>query len=313
MEIEITDLKFRKFAIILDNVFTKDECDSLIELSEKNPTNYKNVPNHYQEKLNKGWVNVDKNLADTLFDKMKSFIPIDYKGLPVIGLNERLSFLKYSRGEYNPYSENGIYDEDLYNSILYSEVKYLIALIYLNDLKEEDGGETIFNKDTENGVYQDYCVIPKVGRVLLFEDYFNQEGSILYNGLKYCIQTYVMYDGTKEKDFIEKDFIEKEINENNKYCIYYTNTSKTEASHIEFTTYCNGEEYFYERDFCETEKQCSDCGSLVLQCNDLAGRYRCNSNVRQCYNCLKYLIDYMYDCDNNNFDEIYLDCCEYCG
>ena len=306
MEIEITDLKFRKFAIILDNVFSKDECDSLIELSEKNPKNYENVPNHFfHQKPNKGWVCVDKKLADTLFGKMKSFIPIDYQELPIIGLNERLSFLKYSPGEYNPEYENGICDEDLYNSIQGSEVEHLIALIYLNDLKEEDGGETIFNKDTENGVYQDYCVIPKVGRVLLFEDYFNHEGSILYNGLKYCIQTYVMYDGTKEKDFIEK-----EINENNKYCIYYTNKCKTKAYYIKCTTYCNGEEYIYERDFCETEKQCSGCGSLVLQCND---GNRCNSNVRQCYNCLKYLIDYMYDCDNNNFDEIYLDCCEYCG
>ena len=109
MEIEITDLKFRKFAIILDTVFSKDECNSLIELSEKNPKNYENVPNPYfDEKPNKGWLNVDKKLADTLFDKMKSFIPIDYKGLPVIGLNERLSFLKYSPGECNPE-----YDEDL--------------------------------------------------------------------------------------------------------------------------------------------------------------------------------------------------------
>ena len=308
MEIEITDLKFRKFAIILDNVFTKDECDSLIELSEKNPTNYKNVPIHYffqQEKPNKGWVNVDKNLADTFFDKMKSFIPIDYKGLPVIGLNERLSFLKYSPGEYNPRSENGIDDNNNDDLIFSREVKYLIAIIYLNDLKEEDGGATFFYKDTENGVYQDYCVIPKVGRVLLFEDYFNHEGSILYNGLKYCIHTYIMYGSfTKEEDFKEE-----KINENNKYCIYYTNTNKTEVNYIEFTTYCNEEEYIYKRDFRETENQCPNCGSLMLCCSES----HCDSTVRQCYKCLKYRINYMYDYDNNNFDEIYLDCCEYCG
>jgi hypothetical protein len=304
MEIEITDFKFRKFAIILDNVFTKDECDSLIELSEKNPKNYENVPNHYHQKPNKGWVCVDKKLADTFFDKMKSFIPIDYKGLPVIGLNERLSFLKYSRGEYNPYSENGIYDEDLDNSILSSKVKYLIALIYLNDLKEEDGGATFFYKDTENGVYKDYCVIPKVGRVLLFEDYFNHEGSILYNGLKYCIHTYIMYGSfTKEEDFKEE-----KINENNKYCIYYTNTSKTEASYIEFTTYCNGEEYIYKRDFRETGNQCPNCGSLILCCS----KSHCDNHVKQCYKCLKYLDGYNSYEGDNNFDEIYLDCCEYC-
>lgn len=307
MEIEITDLKFRKFAIILDNVFTKDECDSLIELSEKNPTNYKNVPNHYffqQEKPNKGWVNVDKNLADTFFDKMKSFIPIDYKGLPVIGLNERLSFLKYSPGEYNPCSENGIDDND--DLIFSREVKYLIAIIYLNDLKEEDGGATFFYKDTENGVYQDYCVIPKVGRVLLFEDYFNHEGSILYNGLKHCIHTYIMYGSfTKEEDFKEE-----KINGNNKYCIYYTNTSKTEASYIEFTTYGSEEKYIYERDFCETENQCPNCVTLLLCCSEYS---HCGNPVKQCYKCLKYVDGFDSYEGGNSLDEIYLDCCEFCG
>ena len=40
MEIQITDLQFNKFAIILDNVFTKEECDCLIQLSEEIPENY---------------------------------------------------------------------------------------------------------------------------------------------------------------------------------------------------------------------------------------------------------------------------------
>jgi hypothetical protein len=37
MEIEITDLEFHKFAIILDNVFTKEECDCLHLFSFKTP------------------------------------------------------------------------------------------------------------------------------------------------------------------------------------------------------------------------------------------------------------------------------------
>lgn len=39
------NLKFDKFAIILDNVFTKEECDDLIELSEKIPENYEMAKN----------------------------------------------------------------------------------------------------------------------------------------------------------------------------------------------------------------------------------------------------------------------------
>lgn len=40
MTIEITDLKFNKFAIILDNVFTEEECVKLIKMSEEIPENY---------------------------------------------------------------------------------------------------------------------------------------------------------------------------------------------------------------------------------------------------------------------------------
>ena len=186
-----------------------------------------------------------------------------YKILPVCcpGMKKQDKLLK----KYNKFFSYILKEDNSININNYSvDQLYNKYIIYLNDLKEEDGGATFFYKDTENGVYQDYSVIPKVGRVLLFEDYFNHEGSILYDGLKYCIHTYIMYGSfTKEEDFKEE-----KINENNKYCIYYTNTSKTEASYIEFTTYCNGEEYIYKRDFRETENQCPNCGSLILCCSE---------------------------------------------
>jgi hypothetical protein len=72
----------------------------------------------------------------------------------------------------------------------------------LNDVKEEYGGATAFIKDTYNRIYQDYSVIPKVGRVLLFEHNIEHEGSILKNGLKYCIRTDVMYSITKNNNEI---------------------------------------------------------------------------------------------------------------
>ena len=54
-----------------------------------------------------------------------------------------------------------------------------------------------YSKDIYNKIYQDYSVIPKVGRVLLFQHDIEHEGSILKNGLKYCIRTDVMYSITK--------------------------------------------------------------------------------------------------------------------
>jgi Rps23 Pro-64 3,4-dihydroxylase Tpa1-like proline 4-hydroxylase len=196
MNIEITDLNFNKFAIILDNVFTKEECDSLIKLSEKIPENYEIAKVNYDDEQiidinyrnNKRWLHFDKKLAETFFEKIKSYIPIEFEGNQVSCLNERLSFLKYLPGEYFKPHQDGYYIRPDN-----SEMSYITVQIYLNDLDEKDGGETTFIEDVYNKIYKNYSVIPKVGRVLLFEHDIEHEGSILKNGLKYCIRTDVMY------------------------------------------------------------------------------------------------------------------------
>lgn len=196
MEIQITDLKFNKFAIILDNVFTNEECECLIKLSEETPENYEIAKvNYYDEQIidtnyrnNQRWLHFDKRLAEIIFEKIKSYIPNEFEGNPVSCLNERLSFLKYSPGEYFRAHEDGYYIRPDN-----TERSYITLQIYLNELNEEDGGATTFIKNTFNKIYQDYSVIPKVGRVLLFEHNIEHEGSILKNGLKYCIRTDVMY------------------------------------------------------------------------------------------------------------------------
>ena len=157
MEIEITDLKFNKFAIILDNVFTNEECNNLIKLSEEIPKNYEIAKVTYDDEQiidinyrnNKRWLNFDKKLAETFFKKIKSYIPIEFEGNTVSCLNERLSFLKYSTGEYFRAHEDGYYIRPDN-----SEISYITVQIYLNDLKEEDGGATTFIKDTYNRIYK---------------------------------------------------------------------------------------------------------------------------------------------------------------
>ena len=199
MEIEITDLKFNKFAIILDNVFTKEECYSLIKLSEEIPENYEIAKVSYDDEQvidtayrnNKRWLHFNKKLSETFFEKIKSYIPLEFEGNPVSCLNERLSFLKYLPGEYFKPHEDGYYIRPDN-----SEMSYITVQIYLNDLKEEDGGATTFIENTYNRIYQNYSVIPKVGRVLLFEHDIEHEGSILKSGIKYCIRTDVMYSIT---------------------------------------------------------------------------------------------------------------------
>jgi hypothetical protein len=199
MEIEITDLKFDKFAIILDNVFTKEECECLIKLSEEIPENYEIAKVSYNDEQiidtsyrnNKRWLHFNKKLAETFFEKIKSYIPIEFEGNPVSCLNERLSFLKYLPGEYFKPHEDGYYIRPDN-----SEMSYITVQIYLNDLDEEHGGTTTFIEDVYNRIYKNYSVTPKTGRVLLFQHDIEHEGSILKSGVKYCIRTDVMYSIT---------------------------------------------------------------------------------------------------------------------
>lgn len=124
-----------------------------------------------------------KNYRKDFFEKIKLYIPNKFEENPISCLNERLSFLKYSVGEYFKPHEDGYYIRPDN-----SEMSFITVQIYLNSLNENDGGATIFY---ENGGI--YSVIPKTGRVLLFEHDIEHESSILKNGLKYCIRTDVMY------------------------------------------------------------------------------------------------------------------------
>ena len=151
-------------------------CQYFENLLKKNSKN--NFLYSKDDILNK----TNKSGQINLFEKIKSYIPIEFEGNTVSCLNERLSFLKYSPGEYFKAHQDGYYIRPDN-----SEISYITVQIYLNDLKEEDGGSTTFIKDTYNKIYQDYSVIPKVGRVLLFEHELEHEGSILKNGLKNII------------------------------------------------------------------------------------------------------------------------------
>lgn len=136
----------------------------------------------------KRWLNFDKTLSDAFFEKIKDFIPKKFENRNVSCLNERLSFLKYFPGEYFKSHMDGRYTRPDN-----SESSYITVQIYLNDLNVEDGGETTIFKYPFNGIHQEYRIIPKIGRVLLFEHDIEHEGSILKNGIKYCIRTDVMY------------------------------------------------------------------------------------------------------------------------
>jgi len=125
--------------------------------------------------------------AEWLWDRLKDYIPDTWKCYEVAGLNERLSllrFLKYSDGQYfKPYMDGQYRRPDG------SEASYITVQLYLNGGFK--GGETTFLSSKSSD--EDVAVVPKAGRVLLFQHDILHEGSTLISGTKYAMRTDVMY------------------------------------------------------------------------------------------------------------------------
>ena len=94
-----------KLAFILYNVFTGEECLEWIKLTEER--GYKpalvNVGTH--EVLMTDFRNNDRciiddvDMAKMLFDRIKSYLPEIWDNHKLVGLNERLRFLRYDPGQ----------------------------------------------------------------------------------------------------------------------------------------------------------------------------------------------------------------------
>ncbi len=197
----------RRFVKILDNVFTPDECDFFINLS--NEHKYVNAT------LNNGTLNTDKRnclrvmiddkeIANNIYERIKEYIPekpysSKYKNMRRKELNERLRFIRYDDGHFMDKHKDGIFnriDDPNYDSNNKSyddcDMSFYTIIIYLND--GYDGGETSFIRRSKSGGIQEYIIKPVKGRVLIFQHNLLHEGKLLKGNIpKYIIRTDVMY------------------------------------------------------------------------------------------------------------------------
>lgn len=132
-----------------------------------------------------------KDEVDKIWARVKDFIPAVWKGRRVLGLNERLRFLRYEPGQYFAPHFDGTYMRDN------GERSYITFQAYLNDGFE--GGATTFLKmaglraESTEPKHVNCEVVPKVGSVLVFQHDMLHEGSRLLSGKKYAVRTDVMY------------------------------------------------------------------------------------------------------------------------
>jgi hypothetical protein len=94
-----------KLAFILLNVFTKEECLEWIQLTEKRGYVPALVNVGLSEVLMTDFRNNDRciiddvDMATMLFERIRSYLPETWEKHQIVGLNERLRFLRYDPGQ----------------------------------------------------------------------------------------------------------------------------------------------------------------------------------------------------------------------
>lgn len=166
----------------IENFLTIEECQKWIDLSENLGYKEATVSLTSGAKMMKGIRNNDrliyenKDLAKTLWEKLKVFCPESIDNYKAIGLNEQFRFYKYQVNQRFKRHIDGNFKRSE------EERSFITFLIYLNDTFQ--GGETAFDN---------LIISPKTGNALCFIHAQKHEGKIITSGIKYVFRSDVMY------------------------------------------------------------------------------------------------------------------------
>jgi len=173
--------------ILIENFLSKEECQFYIKKGinlgfeeakvnlDGNQTMFKSIRNN--ERL----MFFDKELAQKLWERIETFIPVKSNNYFPVGLNEMFRIYKYSVGERFKMHRDGSYKRNEFEKSRYS------FIIYLNN--DFEGGETNFREL--------FSVNPKEGSALIFRHPHKHEGKKILKGQKYVLRTDVMFKKKK--------------------------------------------------------------------------------------------------------------------
>jgi len=167
-----------KYLQVVDNIFTKEECDELIKHFDSSKVNFidRGIAEYYRLEED------SDEMANILWNKIKQYLPKHYgHGGELVCLNTHFRYSKYEPGmEFGRHRDGTNQDKNGYRSIITFN-------IFLNNTF--DGGETDFFDDNGKLILS---VPPKPGRAALFDAKILHCGNKVLNGCKYLLRTDVM-------------------------------------------------------------------------------------------------------------------------
>ncbi len=219
------DVQHPSNIFLLSNVFSPDECRQLIARSIKE--GYKGVPptggrnlswcgvDATEVRINERVTITDQEVSKEIWKRIRNWIPRDLgfraentnmtweyidsktkgKEWTVHGVNDRLRFVKYEKGDQFLRHMDGTYVREVVtlqsdkSLSAYREQSFLSLILYLND--DFEGGETVFYDSFSKE--ETMSVTPRTGSVLVMLHENLHEGSQVTRGAKYILRTDVLY------------------------------------------------------------------------------------------------------------------------
>lgn len=203
---------------VLDNFFTSEECAALIALAESDQE-WKQAAVHYGLAAHQNFINTDYRNSERILrfdheaaeriyqrllpyvqelveikagDKWEGIIGRTVSGTwKLVGLNERLSFLRYGPGHYF----RGHCDGQL--ELPDGRKSRVTVQIYLGEEGVEGGATRISEDSKSQRRFVD--IEPKKGRVLIFQQQgIFHSGEDVTKGVKYAIRSDFMFRHTED-------------------------------------------------------------------------------------------------------------------
>jgi len=180
-------LTYPGYIQILKNVLSDTECTNLITATEahgfKRASLYTDIfgKEYFSDTRKSERCIVDSPpFVAALEDRLRPYLPAEFRSGTRKGINERLRFLKYTAGdEFKPHIDGSYTADD-------GAISRITILIYLN--ADYTGGYTEFAGESDW-----LSVVPEPGMVVLQDQSLLHRVPPLQTGCKYVIRTEVMY------------------------------------------------------------------------------------------------------------------------